>query len=131
MKVVAVALLAIVLSLLTVLGGVAVQTGAWPSGPDAMGFVVATAVAGTVLVGALYWPVLARLRRRPGALTAARAAVVAGVGLNAPVYLLLAVVGRDRSLFAGGETFVIGLAFAVIGVIFGAGYARMHREAAA
>jgi hypothetical protein len=131
MKVVAVALLAIILSLLTVLGGIAVQTGGWPSGEDAMGFVLAIAVAGTLLVGALYWPVLARLRRRRAALTPARAAVVAGLGLNAPVYLLLAILGRDRSLFAGGETFVIGLAFAVIGLVFGAGYARTHRAAAA
>lgn len=131
MKVVAMGLVAIVFSLATVLAGAALQTGAWPSGPDAMGFAMATAVAGILLMVVVHWPVLARLRRRAGVLSPWRAAIVAALVLNAPVYVGLAVVGQNRSVFAGGETFLVGVAFAVLGLVFGAGYAHTHREAAA
>jgi hypothetical protein len=131
MKVLAVAVAAIVLSVLTVLGGAALRAGAWPTGADATGFAMATAVAGALLVGALYWPVLAGLRRRAVALPPWRAALVTALGLNAPAYAALAVLGQDRRLFAGGEAPLIALGFASMGLAFGAGYARVQRGAAA
>jgi hypothetical protein len=92
---------------------------------------MAITVAGALLVGAAYWPVLAGLRRRGVALTPGRAALVAALGLNAPAYAALAILGRSRTLFAGGEALLIGLGFALMGLVFGAGYVGVHREAAA
>ena len=131
MRTVVIGLIAIGVSLATVLGGVAVQAGAWPAGADAVGFAAATAAVGIVLIGVLYWPVLARVRRRSAVLSRGRAAVLTGLILNAPVYVGLAVAGNTRSLFAGGEAFLIGLGLAVLGFVFGAGYASTHRDAAA
>jgi hypothetical protein len=96
-----------------------------------MGFAAATGVAGILLVGVLYWPVLARLRRRSGVLRAGRAAVLVGLVLNVPVYVALGVASQNRSFFAGGEAGLIGLGLAVLGLVFGAGYATAHRDAAA
>jgi hypothetical protein len=48
---------------------------------------------------------------------------VAALGVNAPVYALLAAVGRDRSLFAGGEAALLAAGFASMAAVFGAGYA--------
>jgi hypothetical protein len=129
MKVLAVAVLAVVVSVVTVLGGAAWQAGAWPSGPDAVGFGLATGVAGAVVVGALYWPVLAWLRRRGGTLRPLATAGLTAAGLNAPVYAVLAIAGNDRNLFAANEAFLIGMAFALMGIGFGAGYAWTHRGA--
>jgi len=130
LKTVAVALVAIALALAAVLGALALQQGAFPEGPDAVGFVVATAVGAAALVALLYWPALAMLRRR-GPLSARRAALVTALGLNTPVYLALLVLGTERQLFAGDEVLHFALGFAVVGLCFGAGYARVHREAAA
>ena len=127
MKVVAVGLIAILCSLAAALGGAAVQTGAWPSGPDALGFAAATAVAGFVLVSVLYWPVLSRLRRRSDVMRPGRAAALLALVVNLPVYVALTVVGQNRSFFAGGEAFLIGVALAVLGLAFGAGYANANR----
>jgi hypothetical protein len=124
-----VALVAIALAVLTVLIGAAWQSEGWPSGTDAWGFALAIVVGGGLVILALYWPVLARLRRGPRQLTRARAAVVTAVALNAPAYVALALVGQNRSLFAGGEALIIALALAVMGVAFGAGYAGIRRRA--
>jgi hypothetical protein len=129
-KVVGLALGAITLALVAVLAAVAVQYGTLPSGADAAGFAIVTAVAGVLLVGLLYWPVLARLRRRPGGLSAARGALTTALGLNAPIYVALAVLGRDRRLFAGDEVLLLGFGVALLGVLFGAGYPYAHRKAA-
>jgi hypothetical protein len=130
-KVLAVAIAAIGISVLAVVGGVALESGAWPAGPDAFGFAAATAVGGALLVGAVHWPVLARLRRGAGRrLTPGRAALIAALGLNAPVYAALALLGRNRALFAAGEAVLLGVGVALIGLIFGAGYARAQRDAA-
>jgi hypothetical protein len=130
MKVLAVALLAVMLSLLAVLAGVALTAGALPSGPDVAGFALLTAAVGGALIVALHWPVLAGLRRRGVPLDATRAALVATLGLNAPVYAVLAVIGRDPALFGGGEAALFALGFALLALVFGAGYARLHRGAA-
>ncbi|MFN2564420.1 MAG: hypothetical protein ABR499_05335 [Gemmatimonadaceae bacterium] len=131
MKVLSIAVLAVALSLVAVFGAAAVVYGAAPSGPDAAGFAAATAVTGAALIGALHWPVLAGLRRRGVALDPTRATLITALGLNAPVYAVLAVVGRNRALFAGGEAALLALGFALIAVLFGAGYAGIHRHAAA
>jgi hypothetical protein len=129
-RVLAVALGAITLALAAVLAAIALRYGALPAGPDAAGFAVATALASAFLVGVLYWPVLATLRRRGVSLSAVRAALLTTLGLNAPVYAALAVLGRDRRLFAGDEVFFLAIGVALVGALFGAGYARTHRAQA-
>jgi hypothetical protein len=131
MKTLVVAIIAIALSVAAVVGGAAVQSGTSLTGPDAMGFATVTAAAGALLIAALHWPVLARLRRRTSSLRPGRAALIAALGLNAPVYAALALLGRNRALFAGGEVVWLGLGFALMGLLFGAGYAHTHRDAAA
>jgi hypothetical protein len=130
MKVFVVAIIAIALSVVAVVGGAAVQSGASLTGPDALGFATVTTAAGALLIAALHWPVLARLRRRTSSLRPGQAALIAALGLNAPVYAALALLGRNRALFAGGEVVWLALGFALMGLIFGAGYAHTHRDAA-
>ena len=131
MRVLGVAALAIALAVLAVLGGVSVGSGARPSGADVAGFGTLIAVAGAGIVAAVHWPVLAGLRRRGVMLSPARAAVLVGLGVNAPLYATLAVIGRDRSLFGADEAALFALGFALIGLVFGAGYATIHRRSAA
>ena len=121
---------AIAVALLVVLGSAAVRFGAWPTGADAIGFAASIAVSGGLLLTAVHWPVLASLRRRGVTLGPMRAALVGALGLNAPVYAALAVVGRDRSLFAGGEAALLALGFGLMGAVFGAGYASIYRRSA-
>jgi hypothetical protein len=128
MRVLAAGALAIAVALLVVFTCAAVRVGAWPRGADAFGFGAAIAVSGALLIAVLQWPVLASLRRRGVELGPAPAALVAALGVNAPVYAALAVVGRDRSLFAGGEAALLALGFAAMGLVFGAGYASIHRR---
>ena len=131
LQVVAVAVVAILAALFAVFGTMALRDGVWPAGRDALGFAAAIALTGAVLVTALHWPALGGLRRRGVALGPWPAGLVAALGLNAPVYAVLAVIGRDRSLFARDEAAFLGLGFAVIGWVFGAGYATIHRQPAA
>jgi hypothetical protein len=121
----AVQALAITVALLAVFGGAAMRFGSWPSGADATVFAAAIAVGGALVLTVVHWPVLASLRRRGVRLAPARAALVGALGLNAPVYAALAVVGRDRSLFAAGEAALLALGFGVMAALFGAGYASI------
>ncbi len=127
MRVLAIGIVSIAVSLLLVLGVAAFRDGVWPTGADAMGFGVASGVVGALLVTGFYWPVLASLRRRGVTLGPRNSAIVAAIGLNAPVYAGLAVVGRDRSLFAGGEAVQLAVGFASMATLFGAGYALVRR----
>jgi hypothetical protein len=126
MRLLVVAVLAIASSLVVVLGTATLLYGAPPSGSDAVGFVFSTAATGVVLVAALHWPVLAALRRRGVTLTPGSAGMIAAAGINAPIYAILASIGRKPALFAGGEAMLLALGFAAAGLVFGAGYAKIH-----
>jgi hypothetical protein len=109
-----------------VFAAAALQFGAAPAGADAAGFALVTAGTGAALIALLYWPTLAYLRRRSPTLSATRAAIVVALGLNAPVYAALLILGRDRQLFAGDEVVPLMVGVALIGALFAAGYARTH-----
>ena len=107
--------------------------GTPPSGPDFTGFAAATFVGGGALAALGYAPALRWWWRRSagGALPSrARSAAVAATVLNAPAYALLAVLARDRGLFAEGEAALLALAVAVLGLCFGWTYRAAGRPGA-
>ncbi len=85
-------------------------------------------ITGAGLVALLYLPALAYLRRRWGAMSAGRSVIVTLFGLNAPVYAGLLLLGRNRALLAAGEVVSILVAAALVGALFAAGFARLHRR---
>jgi hypothetical protein len=78
------------------------------------------------LIALLYWPALTYLRSRLGSLSVGKAVAITLFGLNAPVYAGLLILGRSRELFAPGEVLSVGIVSALIGAMFGAGFARIH-----
>ena len=115
--------------LLVVLIGAALQAGAWPTGEDAAGLGSATVVASVMLIVGLYWPILAVVSQRVR-LTPSRGALITAGAINAPLYVTLAIIGQSPALFAGGEPMLIASALAASAAVFGAGYARLRRQAA-
>lgn len=129
MKSLGVAITAIILGVAGVLAVNAVRFDDPASAEDLIGSSIAMAITGAALVALLYWPALAFLRRKWGALSVWRAVAVTLLGLNAPVYAGLLLLGRNREIFAAGEVLTLVIAAALIGTLFSAGFARLRQAA--
>jgi hypothetical protein len=131
MRLVGVAVLAWLAAAVLTTAASAVVYNEWPSVADLVGVAVTSAVAGFILVLACYLPGLSLLRRRfSGKLSTTQTAIATGVGLNIPVFLILAIMASWRDVFAAGEAVWFAIKFLVFGLLFGIGFARYRQRAA-
>jgi len=131
MRLVGIAVLAWLAAAVFTVSAGAVAYWEWPSAADLAGLAVTTFVASSVLVLACYLPGLWLLRRSfSGKLSTLQAATATGVGLNIPVFLVLAIMANRADAFAAGETVWFAILFLLFGLFFGLGFARYCQQAA-
>jgi hypothetical protein len=126
-KTLGVAIVAIAVGVAAVLAVDAVRFDEAASPADLLGSTIAMTVTGAGLIALLYWPALTYFRRRLGLLSVGKAVAITVFGLNLPVYTGLLILGRNRELFAADEVLSVVVVSALIGAMFAAGFARVHR----
>ena len=111
----------------TVLGAIFILDGGSLGVPDLVGATGATFVVSLVVVALVYIPGLRWLKRRLGGCSpAVKFPLMCGLVLNAPVFLITALMAGRALVVA--EAFIFMVAFMVLGAAFGLGFVWTYRE---
>jgi hypothetical protein len=102
-----------------------------PSPEDLVGTALTTLLACAALVLSCYLPGLWLLRQRLGArLSPVQTGLTTAVVLNAPAFLVLAIMAGRADVFATGESLWFAIKVLLFGLFFGLGFAGYRRRVA-